>query len=95
MISAMHQHEFGHRYTCVPPSRIPLPPPPDPIRLGCPGALALGALLHASNLVWSSILYMVNVYVSMLFCQIIPPSPSPTESESLFFTSVSLLLPCM
>ena len=28
----------------------------------------------------------------MLFSQIIPPSPSPTESKSLFFTSVSLLL---
>ena len=31
----------------------------------------------------------------MLFSQIIPPSPSPTEFKSLFFTSVSLLLPCM
>ena len=28
----------------------------------------------------------------MLFSQIIPPSPSPTESKSLFFTSVSLSL---
>ena len=28
----------------------------------------------------------------MLFSQIIPPSPSPTESNSLCFTSVSLLL---
>ena len=33
-----------------------------------------------------------NLDVSMLFSQIIPPSPSPTESKSLFFTSVSLLL---
>ena len=31
----------------------------------------------------------------MLFSQIIPPSPSPTESKSLFFTSVSLLLSCI
>ena len=31
-----------------------------------------------------------NTHVSMLFSQIIPLSPSPTESKSLFFTSVSL-----
>ena len=32
------------------------------------------------------------IHVSMLFSQIIPPSPAPTESKRLFFTSVSLLL---
>ena len=34
-------------------------------------------------------------HVSVLCSQITPPSPSPTESKSLFFTSVSLLPSCM
>ena len=33
-----------------------------------------------------------NIHVSMLFSQIIPPLPSPTESKRLFYTTVSLLL---
>ena len=41
---------------------------------------------------WSICFAYGNIHVSMLFSQIIPPSSSPTESKSLFFTSVSLLL---
>ena len=36
-----------------------------------------------------------NLHVSMPFSHIIPPSPSPTESKRLFYTSVSLLLFCI
>ena len=36
-----------------------------------------------------------STLVSMLFSQNIPPQPSPTESKSLFCTSVSLFLFCI
>ena len=36
-----------------------------------------------------------NIHVSMLFSWNIPPSPSPTESKRLFYTSVSLFLFCI
>ena len=36
-----------------------------------------------------------KIHVSMLFSWNIPPSPSPTESKSLFCTSVSLFLFCI
>ena len=36
-----------------------------------------------------------SIHVSMPFSQIISPSSSPTESKSLFYTSVSLWLSCI
>ena len=49
-----------HGCTYVPPCWTPSHLPPHPIPLGCPRALALGALLHTSNLRWPSILHMVT-----------------------------------
>ena len=56
---------FCHASTwiCLGCTRVPHPEPHSHflpyIPLGCPRAPALGALLHASNLCWSSISYMV------------------------------------
>ena len=36
-----------------------------------------------------------NIHVSVLFSQIIPPSPSLKDAKRLFYTSVSLLLSCV
>ena len=93
-VFAIHRHELAMDEH-VSPILNPLPHlPPHPIPLSWPRPPALSALLHALNLHWSSMLHMV-IYVPMLFSQIIPPSPSPTQSKSLFFTPVSLLLPCI
>ena len=42
-----------------------------------------------------AICFTYNIHISMPFSKIIPPSPSPTESKRLFYTSVSLLLSCI
>ena len=59
MVFVTHQHELATG-THVPPQPKPSPYlPPDPNPLGCPRALALGALLYAPNLHWSSVLHMI------------------------------------
>ena len=58
---------ISHEYTAVSPTWIPLPTPSHPNPLGCPSALILGALLHASNLHWSPSLHMVT-FMSQCSC---------------------------
>ena len=83
---------ISHGCTCVPHPDPSSHLPPHPIPQSHPSAPALSTLSHASKLDWRSVSHMLNIHVSMLFSQIIPPAPFPIESNSLFFISVSLLL---
>ena len=78
-----------HRYTCVPhtePSFLPIPSlwvvpvHQTQASISCIEPRLATRFIHDI------------IHVSMPFSQIIPPSPSPTESKRLFYTSVSLLL---
>ena len=80
-----------HRYTRVPHPEPSSLLPPHTVPLGHPSAPAPSIQYHASNLDWQLVSYTI-LYISMPVSQIIPPSPSPTESKRLFYTSVSLLL---
>ena len=94
---------ISHGFTCIPhpdpPSHLPL----YLIPLGLPSApgkhLSYGTLPRALVLCIQPGLVLCftldNMHVSMLFSWNIPPSPSPTESKSLFCTSVSLFLFCI
>ena len=70
----------------------PLNLPSHPIPQGCPSAF--GFECPVSYIELGLVIYFTygNIHVSVLFSQVIPPSPSPTESKRLFFISVSLLL---
>ena len=76
-------------------SWTPLPPPSLPYPSGFSQSTEFEC--PASCIKFIIVIYFIygNVHVSMLFSQIIPPLPSPTESKSLFFTSVSPLLSFM
>ena len=63
----------------------PLPPPSLPHPSGLSQTTCFGCPASCIELALAIYFTYGNVHVSMLFSQIIPPSPSPTESKSLFF----------
>ena len=71
---------ISHRCTCVLHPKPRFHPPPHPSPLGCPSAPALSALLHTSNLDWSSISHMV-IYMFQCYSlrsslpRLLPQSP--------------------
>ena len=69
------------------PSR--LPPHPSLRAAQCTGSECPVSCLELGLVIYFP---YGNMHVSMLFSQITPPSPLPTDSKSLFYTSVSLLL---
>ena len=76
-------------------SWIPLPPP-TPYHLS--GSSLCTSPKHPVSCIEHRLaLHFLHdsIHVSMSFSQIIPPSPSPSESKSPFYTSVSLLLSCI
>ena len=93
-VSTIHWHESAMDLHVFP---IPIPPPTS---------LSTGFLwvfpVHQVRTLVSCIqpglvicFTLDNIHVLMLFSWNIPPSPSPTESKSLFYTSVSLFLFCI
>ena len=65
VIFAIHRHELAMGVHVSHRPESPSPLPPHLISLGCPRAPALSALLHTSNLHWSSVLHMT---IYMLQC---------------------------
>ena len=90
MVFARHQHESVTGIHVSPHAELPhpLPCPPYLSRLSqCSGFGSPASFIELTLFICFT---NSNVYVSMLFSQIIPPSPSPTESRSLFFMEMVL-----
>ena len=80
---------ISHGCTCVPHPKPPSHLPSHPIPQGHPGNISPE---HPVSCIEPGlVIYFTygNIHVSMLFSQIIPTSPSPTESKSLLYNYVS------
>ena len=80
-----------HGYTHVPYPEPPSHLPSCTIPLSHPSTPAPSIQYHASNLDWRFVSYMI-LYMFQCHSPKSSPPTSPTESERLFYTSVSLLL---
>ena len=91
VVFAMPWHESA-RGVLVTPSRSPVLPPSPSHPSGL--SQCTGFECPVSCIELGLVIYFTygNIHVSTLFSQIIPHSPYPTESKSLFFISVSFLL---
>ena len=91
---SIHQHE-STTGVHVFPILNPLPPP-SPYHLS--GSSQCTSPKHPVSCIEPRLaIHFLHdiIHVSMPFSQIIPLSPFPSESKSLFHTSVSLLLSCI
>ena len=91
---AIHQHEPTTGIHVFPI----LNPPPTSLPIPSSGSSQCTSPKHPVSCIEPglAIHYTYDIiHVSMPFSQIIPPSPSPTETKRLFYTSVSLLLSCI
>ena len=81
MVFAIHQHELATGMHVSLPSLTPLTPPSPPYPSGLSQRTGFGC--PASCIELGLVVYFTygNIHVSMLFSQVIPPSPSPTESK--------------
>ena len=80
-----------HRNTCVPSPWNPLPPSSPVFPSGVSQSTALGALLHALDLYWSSVLHMV---IHMLQCYSLKSSHLHLFSQNPKVCSLHLCLFC-
>ena len=94
LITSQYCGGFGHTLTWISHGCTYVPHPEPPCLLPHhPIPLAHQPWAAVSCIKLGLVIYFIydSIHVSMLFSQIISPSPSPTESKSLFFTSVPLL----
>ena len=85
---------ISHGCTCVPHAEPPLPPPSPSHASGSSQYTSPECLVSYIKPGLAIYFTYGNIHVSMLLSQIIPPLPSPTESNSLLDTETFLCLFC-